>query len=54
MISKVIIFLGVLIIILFSPISGEDKIDIWKNKKIDNNNQNSENLDSTQSTNKIF
>ncbi len=48
-------FLGVLIIILFSTsISGEDKIDIWKNKKIDNNKQNSENLDSTQSTNKIF
>ena len=48
-------FLGILIVFLFSSIVfGEDKIDIWKNKKIDNNVQNSENSDSIQNTNKVF
>ena len=48
-------FLGILIVFLFSSlVFGEDKIDIWKNKKIDNNVQNSENSDSIQNTNKVF
>ena len=45
-------FLGLLIIILFSlPSFGEEKIDIWKNKKI-NNNQTQNNLDETKNKNK--
>ena len=45
-------FLGLLIIILFSlPSFGEEEIDIWKNKKIDNN-QNQNNLDETKNKNK--
>ena len=48
-------FLGILIVFLFSSlVFGEEKIDIWKNKKIDNNVQNSENSDSIQNTNKVF
>ena len=45
-------FLGLLIIILFSlPSFGEEKIDIWKNKKI-NNNQTENKLDETKNKNK--
>ena len=45
-------FLGLLIITSFSlPSFGEEKIDIWKNKKIDNN-QNQNNLDETKNKNK--
>ena len=45
------IFFGILLFIIFSPLKGEEKIDIWKNKQVDQPSQN-QSIESAENKNK--